>query len=62
MEGKNKPTKGPYAESNFEHSFGSKIATLVVIIKYHLWGYGRYLIMDSDFIYVTSLHHNFHQE
>ena len=55
MEGKDKPTKGPYAEYKFEYDLGCKIAELTVIMTESLWGYGRSVIIDSDFGYVPPV-------
>ena len=45
MEGKDKPTKGPYAESKFEYDFGSKIAVVVVIMMEYLRDFCRDVMM-----------------
>ena len=54
MEGKDKPTKGPYAQSKFDPDFGSKITVLVVRMTEPNWLSVISMIMYSDFIYVPS--------
>ena len=54
-EGKDQPTEGPHATSEFEEEFGSKVAALVVRMTKGLHGSGRCIILDSGFGYVPAV-------